>query len=127
VTPGPTCPGPGTDRAPASLTGGLLASTFARASGSSEWFRGGVVAYSSMVKYNLLGVPAGPVVSEAAALAMARAATWPDRLGGAVLLRLSGSPADICERVCAVTARMLLGRLALTGPGPKGAAPGAHR
>jgi nicotinamide mononucleotide (NMN) deamidase PncC len=54
-----------------SLTGGLLASAFARASGSSEWFRGGIVAYSSTVKYDLLDVPDGPVVSEAAA-AMAR-------------------------------------------------------
>ena len=57
-----------------SLTGGLLASAFARASGSSEWFRGGIVAYSSAVKYDLLDVPGGPVVSEAAAVAMARAA-----------------------------------------------------
>jgi nicotinamide-nucleotide amidase len=57
-----------------SLTGGLLASAFARASGSSEWFRGGIVAYSSAVKYDLLDVPDGPVVSEAAAVAMARGA-----------------------------------------------------
>ena len=57
-----------------SLTGGLVASAFARASGSSTWFRGGIVAYSSAVKYDLLGVPDGPVVSEAAALAMARGA-----------------------------------------------------
>jgi nicotinamide-nucleotide amidase len=57
-----------------SLTGGLLASAFARASESSEWFRGGVVAYSSAVKYDVLGVPRGPVVSEAAAVAMARGA-----------------------------------------------------
>ena len=57
-----------------SLTGGLLASAFARASGSSGWFRGGIVAYSSAVKHDLLGVPGGPVVSEAAAAAMARAA-----------------------------------------------------
>jgi nicotinamide-nucleotide amidase len=57
-----------------SLTGGLLASAFARASGASEWFRGGIVAYSSAVKYDLLGVPDGPVVSEAAAVAMARGA-----------------------------------------------------
>jgi nicotinamide-nucleotide amidase len=58
-----------------SLTGGLLASAFARASGSSEWFRGGIVAYSSAVKYDLLDVPGGPVVSEAAAVAMARGAS----------------------------------------------------
>ena len=57
-----------------SLTGGLLASAFARASGSSEWFRGGIVAYSSAVKYDVLDVPGGPVVSEAAATAMARGA-----------------------------------------------------
>lgn len=126
-----------------SLTGGLLASAFARASSSSKWFRGGIVAYSSAVKYDLLGVPDGPVVSEAAALAMARgagrllkadvavavtgvggpdpqdgeqpgtvwAATWPDQLGGAVLLRLSGSPESICEQVCAKAVRILRGRL----------------
>lgn len=57
-----------------SLTGGLLASAFARASGSSEWFRGGIVAYGSAVKHDLLNVPDGPVVSEAAAIAMAREA-----------------------------------------------------
>ena len=57
-----------------SLTGGLLASVFARAPGSSEWFRGGIVAYSSAVKYDLLDVPDGPVVCEAAAVAMARGA-----------------------------------------------------
>lgn len=57
-----------------SLTGGLLASAFARAPGSSEWFRGGIVAYSSAVKYDLLDVPDGPVVSEAAAVTMARGA-----------------------------------------------------
>jgi nicotinamide-nucleotide amidase len=129
-----------------SLTGGLLASAFARAPESSEWFRGGVVAYSRAVKYDLLGVPDGPVVSEAAALAMARgagrlleadvavavtgvggpdpqdgeppgtvwAAFWPDQLGDAVLLRLSGSPESICQQVCAQTVRMLRERIELT-------------
>jgi len=129
-----------------SLTGGLLASAFARASGSSQWFRGGIVAYSSEVKHDLLGVPGGPVVSGTAARAMAGgvarllgadvavavtgvggpdpqdgeppgtvwAATWPGRLGGAVLLRLSGSPESICEQVCAHTVRMVRERLELT-------------
>lgn len=54
-----------------SLTGGLLANTLARSGGSGEWFLGGVVAYASAVKHDLLDVPAGPVVSEAAARAMA--------------------------------------------------------
>jgi nicotinamide-nucleotide amidase len=57
-----------------SLTGGMLASAFARVPGSSDWFRGGVVAYSSAVKHDVLDVPDGPVVSEAAAVAMARSA-----------------------------------------------------
>jgi nicotinamide-nucleotide amidase len=144
-----------------SLTGGLLASAFARASGSSEWFRGGVVAYSREVKYDLLDVPGGPVVSEAAAVAMAGGAgrllaadvavavtgvggpdpqdgeppgtvwvaTWPDQLGGAVLLRLPGSPESICEQVCAKAVRMLRERLELTAacPGPDDAAAGGRR
>ena len=143
-----------------SLTGGLLASAFARASGSSQWFRGGVVAYSSAVKHDVLGVPGGPVVSEAAAVAMARgaghlleadcavavtgvggpdpqdgeppgtvwAATWPDQLGGAVLLRLSGSPESICQQACAQAVRMLRERLGLTAAclGLDDAAPGGH-
>lgn len=54
-----------------SLTGGLVASRMVSVPGSSGWFRGGVVAYDSQVKYDLLGVPEGPVVSEAAAMAMA--------------------------------------------------------
>ena len=129
-----------------SLTGGMLAGAFARASGSSDWFRGGVVAYSSVVKHDLLGVPEGPVVNGTAALAMARgacrvlkadaavavtgvagpdhqdgeppgtvwAATWPDQLGGAVLLRLAGSPESICVQVCTEAVRMLRERLERT-------------
>jgi nicotinamide-nucleotide amidase len=54
-----------------SLTGGLAASRIVSVPGSSEWFRGAIVAYDSQVKFDLLGVPDGPVVSEAAAEAMA--------------------------------------------------------
>ena len=54
-----------------SLTGGLVASRIVAVPGSSAWFRGGVVAYDSQVKFDLLEVPEGPVVSEAAAMAMA--------------------------------------------------------
>jgi nicotinamide-nucleotide amidase len=54
-----------------SLTGGLVASRMVSVPGSSDWFRGGVVAYASDVKHELLDVPDGPVVSEAAAMAMA--------------------------------------------------------
>jgi nicotinamide-nucleotide amidase len=54
-----------------SLTGGLLCSRFARQEGASDWFRGGVVAYSRMTKERLLDIGDAPVVSEDAARAMA--------------------------------------------------------
>jgi nicotinamide-nucleotide amidase len=54
-----------------SLTGGKIACHLAAAPDASDWFRGGVVAYSSDVKYDVLGVPRGPVISEQCAAAMA--------------------------------------------------------
>jgi nicotinamide-nucleotide amidase len=58
-----------------SLTGGELSARFACAEGSSDWYRGAVVAYSSQVKHALLGVPNGPVVSAQAVEAMAEHVT----------------------------------------------------
>jgi nicotinamide-nucleotide amidase len=54
-----------------SLTGGLIASRLVGVAGASEFFTGGVVAYDPRVKHEVLGVPPGPVVSEATAKAMA--------------------------------------------------------
>jgi nicotinamide-nucleotide amidase len=54
-----------------SLTGGLAASRLVNVPGASGWFRGSVVSYASEVKFGVLGVPEGPVVSEEAARAMA--------------------------------------------------------
>jgi nicotinamide-nucleotide amidase len=54
-----------------SLTGGLMASRMVAVPGSSDWFRGGVVAYESQVKFDVLSVREGPVVSEEAAMQMA--------------------------------------------------------
>ena len=57
-----------------SLTGGLIASRLVNVTGASTWFRGGVVAYHEQLKFDLLGVPTGPVVTESAAAAMAQGA-----------------------------------------------------
>ncbi|MDA8071561.1 MAG: competence/damage-inducible protein A [Actinomycetota bacterium] len=71
-----------------SLTGGLASSRLVSQVGASAWFRGAVVSYSAEVKQRLLGVPAGPVVSEEAARAMAVGAT--EALGADVGLSLTG-------------------------------------
>jgi len=71
-----------------SVTGGLVASRVTATAGSSAWFRGGVVSYASEVKYDLLGVPVGPVVSAESAEAMAEGAARV--LGADVGLALTG-------------------------------------
>ena len=54
-----------------SVTGGLVAGRLTAVPGASDVVRGAIVSYASEVKFDLLGVPHGPVVSEAAAAAMA--------------------------------------------------------
>lgn len=54
-----------------SLTGGLLGARLTGVAGASDTFRGGVVAYASDVKFDVLGVTRGPVVCESAASEMA--------------------------------------------------------
>jgi nicotinamide-nucleotide amidase len=71
-----------------SVTGGLVAGRLTSVAGSSEVFRGGVVSYASEVKFEVLGVPQGPVVSEEAAVAMALGAKRV--LGADVGLALTG-------------------------------------
>lgn len=57
-----------------SLTGGLIAARLVGVPGASDWFRGGVVSYASDVKFDVLGVERGPVVSARAARQMASGA-----------------------------------------------------
>ena len=71
-----------------SVTGGLVASRITAVAGASDVFRGGIVSYASDVKFDLLGVPEGPVVSEVAASAMAVGAQR--ALGASVGLALTG-------------------------------------
>lgn len=53
-----------------SLTAGAIASTIARGKGASSWFAGGVVSYMSEVKFKVLGVTPGPVMTASCAQEM---------------------------------------------------------
>jgi nicotinamide-nucleotide amidase len=57
-----------------SVTGGLIGARITGVPGASDVFRGSIVSYATEVKRTLLGVPQGPVVTEATALAMAHGA-----------------------------------------------------
>lgn len=57
-----------------SLTGGAVSSALAAAPEASTWYHGCVVAYSPQVKYDLLGVTPGPLVSDRCADELARGA-----------------------------------------------------
>lgn len=71
-----------------SVTGGLMGGRLTNVAGSSRVFRGGIISYASDVKFSLLGVDAGPVVSESAAAQMAAGARGV--LGCDVALALTG-------------------------------------
>ena len=71
-----------------SMTGGLVASRLVDVPGSSAWFKGGIVAYDSEIKFDLLDVRRGPVVSEDAAREMAEGVR--KRLGADVGLSITG-------------------------------------
>jgi competence/damage-inducible protein CinA-like protein len=71
-----------------SLTGGLVGSRLTNAVGASDWFRGSIVAYASEVKFDLLDVGEGPVVSADAAEQMAEGAR--KTLGSDVGLAITG-------------------------------------
>ena len=71
-----------------SVTGGLVSGRLTSIPGASDVLRGSVVSYASEVKFDLLDVPRGPVVSEDAAVAMAEGARRV--LGADVALSLTG-------------------------------------
>jgi nicotinamide-nucleotide amidase len=71
-----------------SVTGGLVGGRLTNVAGSSRVFRGGVISYASDVKFGVLGVTPGPVVSEGAAAEMAAGARRV--LGCDVALALTG-------------------------------------
>jgi nicotinamide-nucleotide amidase len=71
-----------------SVTGGLIAARLTDVPGASEVFRGSIVSYASDVKFDVLDVPSGPVVSDDAVMAMAEGACRV--LGSDVGLAVSG-------------------------------------
>jgi nicotinamide-nucleotide amidase len=71
-----------------SVTGGLVAARLTAIPGASDVLRGSIVSYASEVKFDLLGVEPGPVVSEQAALQMAHGAR--STLGADIGLALTG-------------------------------------
>jgi nicotinamide-nucleotide amidase len=71
-----------------SVTGGLVSGRLTNVPGSSAVLRGSIVSYASAVKFDVLGVPEGPVVTERAAIAMAVGAKRV--LGADVALALTG-------------------------------------
>ena len=54
-----------------SVTGGNVSRELAAAEAAAEWFQGGVVAYAADVKFRVLGVTPGPVITARAAQEMA--------------------------------------------------------
>jgi nicotinamide-nucleotide amidase len=71
-----------------SVTGGLVSGRLTNIAGASDVLRGGVVSYASEVKFDVLGVSNGPVVSPEAAIEMAVGARRV--LGADVGLSLTG-------------------------------------
>ncbi len=71
-----------------SVTGGLVAARLTSVAGASDVVRGSIVSYASEVKFDVLGVPEGPVVTPEAAMAMATGARR--ILGADVGLALTG-------------------------------------
>ena len=107
-----------------SVTGGLVTARLTGIAGASDVLRGGIVSYASAVKFDLLGVREGPVVSQAAAAEMALGVRR--LLGSSVGLAITGvaGPSEqdgmpvgtVCiglaigERISTTTARLPGGR-----------------
>lgn len=80
-----------------SLTGGALSQALAAAPEASEWFLGGVVAYTVHTKSRVLGVPEGPVVNAPTARRMAEGVL--ELLGADIALAVTGvGGPDVAER-----------------------------
>ena len=75
-----------------SLTSGTVASRLGAGPNAADWFGGGVVAYQEPVKFDVLGVEEGPVVTRACAEQMAIGARRLLKAGVAVSCTGVGGP-----------------------------------
>jgi len=71
-----------------SLTAGRISAVLGRGESASEWYRGAVVAYAEEVKFDVLGVTRGPVVTDSCAREMATGVRT--LLGADVALGITG-------------------------------------
>jgi nicotinamide-nucleotide amidase len=77
-----------------SLTGGAVSSALARGSGAADWYRGCLVSYGEEVKYDVLGVTPGPLVSERCAVEMVRGVAGLLGVDAAVSTTGAGGPGE---------------------------------
>ena len=75
-----------------SLTGGAVSSALAMGAEAAEWYHGCVVSYSPAVKYDLLGVTPGPLVTERCAVEMVSGAAKVLEVDAAVSTTGAGGP-----------------------------------
>jgi nicotinamide-nucleotide amidase len=75
-----------------SLTSGSLACHLGAAAAASEWFAGGVTAYARSVKFEVLGVAPGPVITASCARQMADGVTRLTHADFAVAVTGVGGP-----------------------------------
>jgi nicotinamide-nucleotide amidase len=112
-----------------SCTGGLVAELLSERAGASRYFTGAVVAYSNLLKQELLGVPGALLerhgaVSEEVAGAMARGAL--QALGTDIALSVTGiagpsggspdKPVGLVYYAAAMRAQTLVRRMSFPGP-----------
>lgn len=75
-----------------SLTGGAVSSALAMGAGAAEWYHGCVVSYAPTVKYDVLGVTPGPLVSDRCAVEMVTGAAKVLEVDAAVSTTGAGGP-----------------------------------
>lgn len=77
-----------------SLTGGAVSSALAMGEGAADWYHGCVVSYSPTVKYDLLDVTPGPLVTERCAVEMVKGAAKVLEVDAAVSTTGAGGPGE---------------------------------